>query len=191
MINLNNFFTLFNTQQSIVAVDKCHALQIIGSLISKKPDKVLEVGIGTGFLSAGLVMGLNYNQKGSLTCVDNWHDWHGVEPPEISRLRAAGVTIVAPVAERDFIANCPSNEYDFIIADGDHHHSGEWVDEYFRIAKPGAFIYFHDTNQHDVFPSLALIEKRTKELGLPYFHFTQSSRPDEHCERGLMFVINK
>lgn len=191
MNNLNSFFTLFNTQQSIVAVDKCHAFHIIGSLISKKPEKVLEVGIGTGFLSAGLLMGIRYNQKGTLTCVDNWQDWNGIEPPEIANLRAAGVNVVAPIAEKDFIMNCPDNEYDFVISDGDHLNSGSWVDEYFRITKANGFIFFHDTNIHDVFPSLSLIEPRVKELDLPYYHFTKNTRPDEHCERGLMFVINK
>ena len=191
MHNLNSFFSLFNDQQSIVAVDKSHALYIIGSLLSKKPDRVLEIGIGTGFLSAGLVMGLRYNQKGTLTCVDNWQDWQGVEPQEISILRSAGINLVAPVSEEEFILSCPEDEYDFVVSDGDHFNSGSWVDEYFRITKPDGFMYFHDTNQHDVFPSLALIEKRVKELNLPHFHFTQSSRPDEFCERGLLFVINK
>lgn len=191
MDNMNSFFSLFNNPQSIVAVDKSHALYVVGALLSKKPEKVLEVGIGTGFLSMGLLMGLRYNKKGTLTCVDNWMDWQGIEPPEMSSLRDAGVNIIAPIAEKDFVMNCPSNEYDFIISDGDHLNSGEWVDEYLRITKPDGFMFFHDTNQHDVFPSLALIEKRVKELDLPYFHFTQSSRTDEHCERGLLFVINR
>ena len=171
-------------------MDTCHYLQIIGSLVSKKPQNVLEVGVGTALLTVGLVMGLKYNRCGSLTCVDNWIDWHGIEPPEIKELREAGVTILAPLEERQFVSECPSNVYDFVVSDGDHRNSGSWVDEYFRITKPDGFIYFHDTNNTEMFPSISRIEQRVKELGLPSFHFTSSSRDDEHCERGLLFAIN-
>lgn len=172
-------------------MDYCHYLQIVGSLVAKKPEKILEVGIGTAMLTVGLLMGMRYNQKGHLTCVDNWRDWKGVEPSEIEALREAGVTVVAPVDERTFLSTCATGTYDFVISDGDHYNSGAWVDEYFRITKPEGFIYFHDTNNQDMFPALALITQRVKQLGLPHYHFTQSSRNDERCERGLLFVINR
>ncbi len=192
MNNLKSYFELLErADQQDVGMDTCHYLQIIGSLVAKKPQQVLEVGVGTALLTVGLVMALRYNQCGVLTCVDNWADWQGVEPPEIASLREAGVTVVAPVEERRFITECPSNMYDFVISDGDHKNSGSWVDDYFRITKPDGFIYFHDTNNHDRFPSLSRIEDHVKGLGLPYFHFTQSSRPDERCERGLLFVVNR
>jgi hypothetical protein len=135
-------------------------------------------------------MGLRFNQRGKLTCVDNWFDWHGIEPPEISAFRESGVSVVAPVEEKSFIEGCPSDSFDFVVSDGDHRNSGSWVDEYFRITKPDGFIYFHDTNNKEVFPSIARIEQRVMQLKLPHFHFTQSSRDDERCERGLLLVIN-
>lgn len=191
MNNLKSYLDLLGrADQQDVGMDSCHYLQIIGSLVAKKPQRVLEIGIGTALLTVGLIMGLRYNQCGVLTCVDNWGDWQGIEPPEIVSLREAGVTVLAPIEERLFISECPDNTYDFVISDGDHKNSASWVDDYFRITKPDGFIYFHDTNNHDRFPSLALIEKRVKELGLTHFHFTQSSRTDERCERGLLFVIN-
>lgn len=192
MNNLKSYFDLLErTEKQDVGMDMCHYLQIIGALVAKKPQQVLEVGVGTALLSVGLLMGLRYNQCGELTCVDNWGDWHGVEPPEIDTLREAGVTVLAPLDECTFVRECPSNLYDFVVSDGDHSNSGSWVDEYFRITKPEGFIYFHDTNNHDKFPSLSRVEARVKELGLPHFHFVHSSRPDEHCERGLLFVINR
>lgn len=172
------------------AMDSCHYLHIIGSLLSKKPDNVLEIGIGTALLTVGLVMGLRYNRKGHLTCVDNWLDWRGVEPPDINKLREAGVTIIAPVAEKDFLFGCATDSYDFVVSDGDHYNSDKWVDQYLRITKPGGFIFFHDTNNLSMFPNLDVIRQKVEQLGLYHYHFTQSSRKDERCERGLLFVIN-
>ena len=191
MHNLGAFINLLSeTGGQDAGMDICHYMQIIGALVARKPQKVLEVGIGTALLTTGLVMGINFNQSGSLTCVDNWNDWNGVEPSEISILREAGVTVVAPVDEQQFIASCPDNSYDFVVSDGDHRNSWSWVDGYLRITKPDGFIYFHDTN-NCLFPSLSKIMDRVKELGLPHYHFTQNSRADECCERGLLFVINK
>lgn len=192
MNNLKLFFDLLQNDNTLeVGMDKCHYLTILGSVISKKPDKILEVGIGTAFLTVGLQMGVQYNQKGSLTCIDNWSDWGGTEPAGIDDLRHAGVTVVAPVSEKEFLSSCPSNECDFVVSDGDHRNSWSWVNDYFRVTKPDGFIFFHDTNNRNMFPSLMRIEQRVIELGLPYYHFTTSSRPDEQCERGLLFVINK
>lgn len=173
------------------AMDTCHYLQIVGSLVAKKTDNILEVGIGTAMLTTGLVMGMRYNQCGRLPCVDNWRDWHGIEPPEIATLREAGVMVIAPVEERVFLASSETDTYDFVVSDGDHSNSGTWVDEYFRITKPEGFIYFHNTNNHKMFPTLALVQQRVLQLGLPHYHFTQSSRKDERCERGLLFVVNR
>lgn len=192
MDNLKSFFNLLaEADMQDVGMDTCHYLQILGSLVSKKPDKVLEVGIGTAFLTVGLMMGLRYNQSGTLTCIDNWSDWGGIEPAEIADLRGAGVEVVAPISEKEFLSTCPANEFDFVVADGDHKNCGTWVDEYFRITKPDGFIYFHDTNNTERFPTLKLVEQRVKELGLPHYHFTRNSRADERCDRGLLLVINR
>jgi len=172
------------------AMDSCHYLQIVGSLLAKKPESVLEVGIGTAQLTVGLVMGLLFNQKGTLTCVDNWSEWQGVEPSEIAALRTSGVHVVAPVEERDFLIGCASDSFDFVVSDGDHRNSGTWVDEYFRITRPDGFIYFHDSNNIGMFPGIARIRQRVQCLGLPHYHFMQNSRKDERCERGLLLVIN-
>jgi hypothetical protein len=51
-------------------------------------------------------------------------------------------------------------------------------------------MFFHNTNRIADLPNLALIEKRLKELGLYYYHFTEKSRPDERCDVGWLFAIN-
>jgi len=106
-----------------------------------------------------------------------------------ANLRKVGVNVVAPVEEYLFVSGCPSESYDFLISDADHLNSGTWIDEHLRIVRPGGFLFFHDTNQIDEFPNMALIGKRVKELGLCHYHFKKSSRPDEQCERGWLFVM--
>jgi hypothetical protein len=52
-------------------------------------------------------------------------------------------------------------------------------------------MFFHDTNQPNAFPGLATLESRVKALGLPSFHYKQSNRADENCDRDILFVINQ
>ena len=192
MENLRQYFDHILTfdYSSSSAVDRCHNLFLIGALLSKKPDHVLELGIGTGSVTFGLIHALRYNGKGKLTCVDNWFDWGGREPAGIEKIRAAGVNVVAPKDEAQFVKDCPSDAYDFLISDADAFLSGLWIDEHLRITADKGFMFFHNTNRNADLPNLALIEKRLKELGLYYYHFTEKSRSDEHCDAGWLFAIN-
>lgn len=198
MKNLQEYFNLILNfdNNNIVALDRCHNIFLIGALLSKKPENVLELGIGTAYVTLSLIHAIAYNKKGKLTCVDNFLDWGGQKPEWIDKIREAGVNVVAPVEEKEFVSNCASDTYDFLISDADHTNSGLWVNEHLRITQHDGFMFFHDTNLHntnlkDMFPNLVLVEKRIKELGLPYYHFTDNSRPDEKCERGWLFAINK
>jgi len=173
-----------------VAIDCAHNIFVIGSVLSKKPRNLLELGVGSGYLTLSLLHAIKYNGIGQLTSVDNWFDTHGLEPKVGSQLRAAGANVVCS-SEKDFVVNAPTDAYDFLISDADHHHSAEWLDQHLRIVEHNGFIFFHDTNQPGEFPGLATIEARVKELGIPFYHFKESSRPDENCNRGLLFVINK
>jgi glycosyltransferase involved in cell wall biosynthesis len=193
MENLRNYFEhILNFENSsLVAVDRCHNLFLIGALLSKKPESVLELGIGTGYITLSVIHALRYNQKGRLTCVDDWSEWGGAEPDGIDAYRSAGAEIVAPVSEREFVINCPSDSYDFLISDADTFLSGLWVDEHVRITNNNGFMFFHNTNRKAEYRNLQLIAERIKELGLFYYHFTESSRADEHCGRDWLFVINR
>lgn len=192
MKNLKPFFDYISNfdNSDITALDRCHNLFLFSAVLSKKPETILELGIGTGYVTMSLIHALRYNNRGRLTCVDNWFNWRGQEPDGIDKVRAAGVEVIAPVMEEEFVKNCPSDRYDFLISDADAFLSGLWVDEHLRITRQNGFMFFHNTNLKDIYPNLQLIEKRVKELGLFYYHFTENSRPDECCNRGWLFVIN-
>lgn len=192
MENLKIFFDyiLDFDNYDITALDRCHNLFLFSAILSKKPENILELGIGTGYVTQSLIHALRYNKKGKLTCVDNWFNRGGQEPDGIDKVRAAGAEVIAPVTEEEFVRNCPSDMYDFLISDADAFLSGLWVDEYLRITKQNGFMFFHNTNLREIYPNLQLIEKRVKELGLLSYHFTENSRPDERCNRGWLFAIN-
>ena len=192
MENLREYFDHILTfeHSSAAPIDRCHNLFLVGAVLSKKPDTILELGIGTGYVTASLIYALRYNGKGKLTCVDNWFDWGGREPEGIEKIRAAGVKVFAPMDEAQFVKDCPSDAYDFLISDADAFLSGLWIDEHLRITADKGFMFFHNTNRIADLPNLALIEKRLKELGLYYYHFTEKSRPDERCDTGWLFAIN-
>tara|TARA_B100000315_G_C14543823_1_gene572239 strand:- start:93 stop:764 length:672 start_codon:yes stop_codon:yes gene_type:complete len=172
------------------SIDKSHVMYIASTVLARKPKRILEVGIGSGYVTTNLFYSLKYNGRGTLTCVDNWHDWHGKEPKHAKIFRKKGIKIITQ-SEKDFVKNCEDNSFDFLVSDGDHHNSGTWINEYLRIIENDGFMFFHDTNLKDDYPKLQLIEKRILQLQLPYFHYKISSRDDEQCENGLLFSINK
>jgi predicted O-methyltransferase YrrM len=118
---------------------------LTGAVLSKKPESILELGIGTGFITRSLIAAVGFNGKGRITSVDNWGDFGGKEPHWIGELRDNGVT-VAVNSEEGFLRECPSDEYDFLISDADHLNSGRWLSEHLRVSRNNAFLFFHDTN---------------------------------------------
>jgi predicted O-methyltransferase YrrM len=192
MHDLTSYFDLLSTfnNQNAVAIDLAHNVFLVGAVLARKPDRVLELGVGSGYVTRSLLHALRYNRKGKLTSVDNWFDWDGAEPPFVAGLRAAGANIVVS-GEEEFVRRAFDNAYDFLVSDADHFRSGTWFDQHLRIVEAGGFLFFHDTNQPRTFPSLASIEGEVRERGLPHFHFKESSRPDERCQRGWLFVINQ
>lgn len=173
-----------------VALDRAHNMLVTGMVLSKKPKAVVELGVGSGYLSASLAYAIRYNGVGQLTSVDNWYDTQGQEPPITKQLRNLGVNVVCS-GEEEFVRSAPTDAYDMLISDADHYHSPEWLDQHLRIVKHNGLLFFHDTNQPNAFPALATMEGKVSALGLPYYHFTENSRPDEHCDRGWLFVINR
>lgn len=189
---LEDYFTfLRDFGPSPVAIDVAHNLFLIGALVARKPERVLELGIGSGYVTRSLLHGLRYNQRGTLTSVDNFLDWQGAEPPYVRDFREMGAEIIAPVEEKEFVHAAPTDAFDFMVSDADHSRSGSWIDEHLRIVRHDGFMFFHDTNHQSKYRSLRRIEPRIRELRLPYFHFTENSRPDERCDRGWLFAINK
>ena len=184
-----NLLSSFNNANA-VAIDLAHNVFLIGAVLARKPDRVLELGVGSGYVTNSLLCALRFNRKGKLTSVDNWFDWNGVEPKFVAPLRAAGVNVVVS-GEEEFVRAAPDGAYDLLVSDADHFKSGGWLDQHLRIVQHDGFLFFHDTNQPRMFPGLATIEGQIQERGLPHFHFKESSRPEERCQRGWLFVINK
>jgi predicted O-methyltransferase YrrM len=184
-----NLLSSFNNANA-VAIDLAHNVFLVGAVLARKPERVLELGVGSGYVTNSLLHALRFNRKGKLTSVDNWFDWKGTEPAFVASLRAAGVNVVVS-GEEEFVRSAPDNAYDFLISDADHFKSGSWLDQHLRVVQHDGFLFFHDTNQPRTFPSLATIEGQIKGRGLPHFHFKDSSRPEERCQRGWLFVINQ
>jgi predicted O-methyltransferase YrrM len=171
------------------AVDLNHAILMLGALMSSKPKNILEIGIGTGFCSELLLQGIEYNQFGRLTCVDNLYDLGGNLPVSIlDSLINRGVSVIEK-NEKDFVSSCRENEYDFLVSDGDHNNAHEWCEQIFKIIKPNSIMFFHDISN----PSYSLMKYKEEAdaLNKPNILFNVSSRKDENCERGWLMVINK
>jgi predicted O-methyltransferase YrrM len=173
-----------------VALDKAHNLFVVGLILATKPKRILELGIGSGFLTSSIIYALQYNRLGTLTSVDNWFDTYGVEPHLVTELRKAGVDCVVS-GEEEYVRNAPTNHFDILISDGDHYNSPKWLDQHLRIVRPQGILLFHDTNNNSMFPALSSIEPALIELGLWCYHFTANSRHGERCDRGLLFAINR
>jgi len=182
-----NFLDNYNTHGA--AIDLPHAILIYGALVSAKPDRVLEIGIGTAFITRALLDGVAYNGKGSITCVDSFYDLGtNLSQENVDSLKEK-VTLIAPKTEHDFVHETSANSYDFLVSDGDHDHAGEWADKVFEIMAPNSFCFFHDVN-HPHYTNLQAYHVRAKEFGKPHFLFTQNSREDERCDRGLLMIVN-
>ncbi len=181
---------LSRNEQPGPAIDICHSVLILGSLLSAKPESILELGVGTGFVTNLLLDGITYNQQGNLTCVDNFHDYNGhLQQSTLDKIASRKAKIIAPIEEKLFVINSQTDSYDFLVSDADHEHAGEWVDEIFRIMKPNSFMFFHDVSAPG-YPNLANYITRSKELGKPHYLFNVNSRPNESCQRGFLMVIN-
>lgn len=189
---LTLYFDLLSTfnNKNLVALDLAHNVFLVGAVLARKPERILELGVGSAYLTNSLMNAIAYNRKGCLTSVDNWCDWGGNEPAFASGLRDAGVNLVVS-GEEEFVRAASDDAFDFLVSDADHFRSASWLDQHLRIVQHDGFLFFHDTNQADMFPGLATLESQIRDRGLPHFHFKESSRPEERCQRGWLFVINK
>lgn len=132
---------------------------------------------------------LKYNQKPFIyDIVDDLSDLGGNTSQEvIDLLKKEGNLIISK--EENFVKNCKSEKYDFLVSDCDHENSGKWVDDIYRIVKPNGIIFAHDVIS-DGFPLLRNYITRAQELGYSYNLFDKSSRSDEIChKRGWLLVI--
>lgn len=178
-----------NFEWSPVAVDKAHAMLLFGVVASHKPKKVLEIGIGSGFITNTILKALEYNKQGNLTCVDSWNDWNGIEPNHIDSLRKRGAKIIKSL-EQKFVESEEKEKYDIIIADGDHRRSHLWAEKTYELAKSNGILFFHDVTMN-AYPKLKRFIEIADEKNYTNLLFNQSSLPEEMCERGWLLVRKK
>jgi predicted O-methyltransferase YrrM len=171
------------------SMDIAHAALIASMVLSLKPARVLELGIGTGYLTKALLLALRTNGQGSLLCVDNWHDWDGRRPEHINELEEWGAKVVVS-SEEVFVRSCEREQFDLVVSDADHFSSYKWFEGTLGLVARDGVAFFHDTNQPDNFPGLAELPRRAKELGLPYYHYAASDGESDRCHRGLLMVLN-
>ncbi len=64
MHELAPYFELLATfnNQHAVAIDLAHNVFLIGAVLSRKPERVLELGVGTGYVTRSLLHALRYNR---------------------------------------------------------------------------------------------------------------------------------
>lgn len=172
-----------------IAMDKNHIELIYGIIISQKPKKVLEIGIGSGLLTQKILSAFAYNcMEINLDCVDNFFDWSGKIPSHILKLK--NINLIQ-TSEENFINTCET-KYDTIISDADHFNSHKWIEKTCALLNDGGILIFHDiTNK--MFPNLLSIisffESNTNTYS--YVIFNKNSRNDERCDRGLLVVHRK
>ena len=170
----------------IVKMDQCHLDLIYGMLVSHKPKKVLELGMGSGIATDVILKAFEYNGIPlDLTCVDNWLDWNFLKPKEISSYETKGVKVITS-AEKDFVYSC-KDHFDFIVSDADHDHAQEWFQQSFSLLAPGGIIIYHDVTNPD-FANLYSLFQSARAEHLSHFLFNTSSRHEEKCERGLLVI---
>jgi predicted O-methyltransferase YrrM len=172
------FANLYNCQTSI---DEAHNALLFGIILSLKPKKVLELGIGMGHVTRTILMGFRYNGLGEIISVDSCKDFDGKEPPHFEDLKKMGVHIEIDL-EQNFIEKQKSESFDLLISDADHKNGAAWIEKTVDILKKPGFMFFHDVN----LPGLLGIKNYLTSINLPFFVFDQSTRPKERCERGWL-----
>ncbi len=165
-----------------VSVDGCHAALVFGLAVSLKPERVLELGIGAGYVTRTLLAAIKYNGIGSLTCVDNWKDWDGLRPPLADELELSGAKVVN-ANEADFLVSCFDGQFDLVFSDADHRNAAVHLPLLTRVCRPGGLILAHDVASDD-------FRAAVRYTGCPHHVFDTSSLPTERCERGLLMLWN-
>jgi len=122
------------------SVDLPHAVLLAGVVLSLKPQSVFELGIGPGYTTEVILDALAHNGRGLLTCVDDWYDNGGNEPPHIRHIVERGARVVVS-HEEDYVKSCPTHSYDIVVSDADHRNTNRWLDHQLRITRPGGFSF--------------------------------------------------
>lgn len=178
-------------QDDLISMDMCHVYTICGLAASLKPNRILEIGYGSGRLTHVLLECVAFYkiEATNYTIVDNLVEFGGTVP-FLPVVDYAPTLIVSD--EGAFVKNC-KDQFDLIISDADHQHSHEWFrDVVMNMLAPGGIAFFHDIEAKDLPNLSANIEwmvANDKFHNLSWKVFNKSSLPGERCDRGLLMVM--
>ena len=168
-------------------MDNNHLELIYSLIICNKPQKSLEIGIGSGASTRKIISGYEYNQiKLDLTCVDNFIDWNHNPPENLEHIKQITSINFINSNEYDFVSNC-KEKYDFIVSDADHQNTDKWVDKTLNLLKKDGILIYHDVTNVD-YKNLYSIIEYVKNQNIQHLIFNKSSLSNERCERGLLVI---
>lgn len=173
-----------------VKIDQSHADLLYGLIVSAKPKKILELGVGGGKSADTIVSAIQYNKNNcEFTIVDNWYDFGFMMPPEVFDRYGQHAKIISS-NERDFVFSC-SEQFDFIFSDADHNATDQWFEVvYENLLSSNGILIYHDINLfEDSFVNLRNILFTCQRLNLNYQLFNKNSLVDERCHRGLLVIF--
>ena len=178
---------IFDNVKRVIALDFPHNMLLFGTLLSAKPKNVLELGVGTGYVTKSILYALAYNRVGTLTSVDCCLDTGGKQPPLFDELRDMGADIVIST-EKDFTFAQQPGTFDFLVSDADHRGAVHYINKTVEMMAPGSIMFFHDTNESR-FPGLMKVEGKLRGMGINCHQFKECSREDERCYRGWLMAF--
>lgn len=170
-----------------VAIDRCHVELIKGLALSSKPKRILELGVGSGNCSKVLLDCIEYNQRGTLTTVDNWWDWRKNEPPIAQELRDRGVEVCTE-DEHIWTEENKNRKFDFILSDAGHASSEQRAGDFWNMLNPRGILIAHDVT-NKFFPNLHGYIDFARDKNLSHSVFNENSRDDERCKRGMIVIF--
>ena len=177
---------LYNTPDSVI-IDSNHLNLIYSLIICNKPQKSLEIGIGSGAATLKIIQGYEYNQINlDLTCVDNFWDWNGNPPAELENIINTKNINFIKSNEYNFIVS-NKQKYDFILSDADHNNTDKWVDKTLDMLNNKGILIYHDITNTNYLNLYSIVEYAEKN-NLQHMIFNKNSLSEERCDRGLLVI---
>jgi predicted O-methyltransferase YrrM len=175
-------------QKTTVKIDRNHAELVTALVKCVKPRTVLELGFGAGEATKAIMAGLNYNEmQFSYTLVDNWQDFGGRRPAATNAEEFSHIDFVTS-DEQAFVEGC-KDQFDFIFSDADHFSAQNWFQKvYDDLLRPGGILLYHDVTNPEL-PNLREIYDRVLSHEYRHALFSENSRSDERCDRGLLVIF--
>jgi predicted O-methyltransferase YrrM len=173
-----------------VKIDQAHADLIYGLVVSHKPKKILELGVGGGKSADTILAAMKYNDNNAdLYLVDNWYDFNFKMPQDVFDKYSDRAKIISS-DEKEFVFNTKET-FDFIMSDADHYNTDQWFRYvYEELLNDKGILIYHDINLYEEsFVNLRNILSDCVELKLNHFLFNRNSLTGERCHRGLLVIF--